>query len=355
MTSITTTNAQTLVEWDDRQAAAGRVANEVAARSVFVDYRQQKSANTIAAHDRTFRHWATYMAEVTQADERDAETYVTDPNTWHGVTWGLVEGFKRWQLNEGVSIGTLNQRLSIVKTYASMAVKAGVIDSAELHLISSVKGLAGRAARNVDAQREATRQSTKKIEPTELSPLNMEELKKSLRDAGHPQAWRDLVLLCLMADHGLRLSELELLTPSHFNLEAGQFRFYRPKVDKTAQHRLTKDTTKAIREYLRFYPDALKPNGKLLLQTTRRKKDGTGGKLKPAEMRRRSIQRRAERFGKLMAYAEPVSCHDFRHFCATQMARDGHRIDELMNWFSWSSAETAMRYVRLTEVAERRE
>ena len=355
MTLITTENAQTITEWDDRQAAAGQVANEVAARSVFTDYRQQKSANTISAHDRTFRHWAAYMAEVTQTDERGAETYITDPSTWHGVTWGLVEGFKRWQLNEGVSIGTLNQRLSIVKTYASMAVKAGVIDSAESHLIASVKGLAGRAARNVDAQREATRQSTKKEEPTELSPVIMKELKNSLRDANHPQAWRDLVLLCLMADHGLRVSELELLTPAHFNLEAGQFRFYRPKVDKTAQHRLTKDTASAMREYLRLYPATLKPNRKLLLQTTRRKKDGTGGKLKPAEMRRRSIQRRAEHFGRLMAYAEPVSCHDFRHFCATQMARDGHRIDELMNWFSWSSAETAMRYVRLTEVAERRE
>ena len=33
MTLITTENAQTITEWDDRQAAAGQVANEVAARS----------------------------------------------------------------------------------------------------------------------------------------------------------------------------------------------------------------------------------------------------------------------------------------------------------------------------------
>jgi hypothetical protein len=42
-----------------------------------------------------------------------------------------------------------------------------------------------------------------------------------------------------------------------------------------------------------------------------------------------------------------------RSQCTTKMARLGYSVDELMAWFGWISAETAMRYVADVEVKER--
>ena len=44
-----------------------------------------------------------------------------DPQAWRGVTWGLVESFKVWQLQQGYAIGSINGRLSTVRTFARLA------------------------------------------------------------------------------------------------------------------------------------------------------------------------------------------------------------------------------------------
>lgn len=53
-----------------------------------------------------------------------ASDLARDPNAWRGVTWGLVEGFVKWQLRRGYSVGSVNVRLSTVKTYCKLALKA---------------------------------------------------------------------------------------------------------------------------------------------------------------------------------------------------------------------------------------
>ena len=343
-----------------RQQAAGQAADQAAAASAFARFRAEKSENTLKAHDRALATWATYIAEVTgtagAADALSAETYSTTPNSWHGVTWGLVEGFRQWMLGEGYAISSVNVKLTCVKSYITQAARVGVIDENALRLIATVKGYHKRSiARNVDAKREQTRLGHKKAEPTTLSAKTIAAQKEHYIEEGSQQALRDLLLLCLLADHGLRVSEIEILTWQAFDLEEKTFSFYRPKVDTTTTHRLTKDTLDALERYRRVYPTTLPHDFALLLQTTRLKKDSSGGELKPKQLGRRAIQRRAERFGKLMGIANPVGCHDFRYHCATQMAREGHTIRELMDWFSWTNAGTAMRYVKSAEIATRRQ
>ncbi len=46
--------------------------------------------------------------------------------------------------------------------------------------------------------------------------------------------------MTLLIDHGLRVDELADLQITAVNLVSGQLRFYRPKVDKTQTHKLTK-------------------------------------------------------------------------------------------------------------------
>ena len=53
-----------------------------------------------------------------------AHYYQHVPVAWQGVTWGLVEGFVKWLLNQGYSLASINNRLSAVKVYVRLAAKA---------------------------------------------------------------------------------------------------------------------------------------------------------------------------------------------------------------------------------------
>src|SRR5688572_33007682 len=81
---------------------------------------------------------------------------------------GNCRGFKIWQLHHGYAIGSINGRLSTVRTYAKIAAKVGAISAQESILIASVQGYASKEARHIDEQRRAdgmrTRTGAKKAE-----------------------------------------------------------------------------------------------------------------------------------------------------------------------------------------------
>ena len=89
-----------------------------------------------------------------------------------------------------------------------------------------------------------------------------------------------------------------------------------------------------------------------MLATTRLLKSGEGGQLLAEGLNRVRISERVAWLGKQLGISK-LSAHDCRHYCATRMARLGYSVDELMAWFGWTSAQTAMRYVADVEVKER--
>jgi hypothetical protein len=150
-------------------ALAGRAANEAAAAHVFEDYRSRKAANTLRRQDAGLELFAVFlrMAGVGIGD------LAHDPNAWRGVTWGLVEAFVKWQLQQGYSVSTCNVRLSTVKTYARLAMKAGTLDPTEYALIRAVSGYSRKEGKRIDEARTETGQETrlgnKKAEPKSLT------------------------------------------------------------------------------------------------------------------------------------------------------------------------------------------
>ncbi len=287
-----------------------------------------------------------------------------------------MEGFVLWLLREGYAVASVNARLSAVRTYAQMAVKAGAVDRQEGMLIQTVKGFSRAGGLNVDEQRAqtrmdrvtyaykakdrrqstvVTRRSTKKRQPTLIDEETAVALKEPRNDS--PQAHRDALLMCLLLDHGLRASELALLKTADFDLTTGEMRFYRPKVKGTAHewttHQLTAKTRELSTYYIEsLYPPTLLAEGPLLLTTTRLLKNGEGGQLLGEGLNRVRISERAAWLGKQLG-AVKFSAHDCRHYCATKMARLEYSVDELMAWFGWTSAQTAMRYVTAVDVKER--
>ena len=355
---------------------AGQAANRIAGNTIFKRYLSEKSANTIKRHARDLELLAEYLLDIGIMPDKGAD-FQTNPHAWEGVTWGIVEGFIHWQLREGYAVSSVNARLSTVKVYAQMAVKAEAIDRQEGLLIQSVKGFSRAGGQNVDEQREqtridevsyaykpdgkrrsvvVTRRSTKKRVATMMDEGTTVLLKKPHNQS--PQAYRDALLMCLLLDHGLRASEVALLTIDNIDLDFGELYFYRPKVKGTAHewtaHKMTEDLHSMADHYLRtLYPPSLHPNGPLLLATTRLRKDSTGGLLLDRGLNRVRISERVAWLGKQAGLSEKLSAHDCRHYCATRMARLGYGVDELMAWFGWTSAQTAMRYVTAVDVKER--
>jgi integrase len=282
----------------------------------------------------------------------------------------------QWLLREGYAVTTVNSYLSTVRTYAKLAVKAGTVERTEGMLIEAVKGYSRKGATNVDQNRDqtrmetisyaykptnakkhvvVTRRNTKKKKATQLSPEEAEALQTPRNES--PQAYRDALLMSLLLSHGLRASEIALLTVENLNLPQREIRFYRPKVQGTEHewttHRLLEHTQELSAYYLEhYYPEELLPAGQLILATTRLLKDGTGGALTNRGLNRVRVSERVKWLGKQMGVMG-LSAHDCRHFCATQMARLEYGVDELMAWFGWNNAQTAMRYIATTDVKER--
>ena len=74
---------------------AAVAADRAAAQGVFARYRADLSAQTRRAQDADLARWQRYLAAVGVADHA---THWTDaPTCWSSVSWGLVEGFLRWQ------------------------------------------------------------------------------------------------------------------------------------------------------------------------------------------------------------------------------------------------------------------
>ena len=354
---------------------AGQMANRIAGDAIFQRYLSEKSANTIKRHARDLELFAEYLLDINLELEGGAD-FKTNPLPWRGVTWGIVEGFAQWLLREGYAVSTVNARLSTVRAYAQLAVKAGTIDRQEGLLIQSVKGYSRQGGLNVDEKRPqtrkteityayrpqdkprsvvVTRRSTKKASPTVIDDELAAALKKPRNQS--PQAWRDALLMCLLLDHGLRASELALLKAGDINLENGILRFFRPKVKGTAHewttHKLTEETRAAAAYYLNaLYPPPLFPDGPLILATTRLLKNGEGGQLLGDGLNRVRISERVAWLGKQLGVFQ-LSAHDCRHYCATRMARLGYGVDELMAWFGWTCASTAVRYITAVDVKER--
>lgn len=318
-------------------AAVGHVANGYASQNVFERYKERKAENTTRTQRAALALFAQFLGQA--GVSVDGAALASDPQSWRGVTWGLVDGFTRWLIIEGYAMGTVNGRLSVLKTYAKQAAKAGTLEPAELAMIRAVEGYSRTEGKRVDDKRVVTRKGDKKAEAVSLTPAQLRRLKKQ---PNTPQGRRDRVLITLLTDHGLRCGELAGLEVTAVNLEAGTMTFYRPKVDKVQTHELTADAKRALKAY--FDAGDAPALGKLLRTSTGAQRLTGGG------MSERSITERVRYLGSLVGI-DGLSAHDLRHSWATTAARAGTPIDRLQDAGGWSSVSMPLRYIEAAKIA----
>jgi integrase len=323
----------------------GQVANQVAASHVFADYITRKSDYTIQTQAEALNLFGEYLG-VVGIPGHSADSLQTDPQAWRGITWGIVEGFVKWCLQQGFAINTVNNRLSAVKVYARLAAKAKAIPAEELQLIRVVSGYGSQEGKRVDERRPVSRVGHKKAAPVRITAAQAKALKSQ---PNTPQGRRDALLMCLLLDHGLRVGEVVRLEVTDFDLERGELHFYRPKVDMKQTHELTGDTWRAARLYFLYDAPA---EGRILLGSLK------SGRLTGRSLSIRAIKKRVAYLGRSQlaigtAGDTDLSPHDCRHYWATDAARNGTDPFRLQEAGGWASLAMPRRYVEAAEVANK--
>lgn len=315
--------------------AASQLADQLAADAVFADYVSRKSTNTLRGQKSDLTRFANYLSRV-GVEGYDALALQNVPVSWRGVSWGIVEGFVKWQLTQGYAVASVNRALSTVKTYTKLAAKAGVIEAQNLALICTVSGYGQKEAMRVNERRPVTRVGWKKSQNNLITRTQAGQLKTS--DAT-PQGLRDTFMMCLLLDHGLRVGEVKLLTVGNFNLSAGEMTFFRPKVSRTQTHQLTDATMDALGNYLPHAP----AEGRIL-RGSRKDKSLYG------LMSETAITVRVSVLGKRLGMSQ-LSAHDCRHYWATTAARNGTPLERLQDAGGWASLAMPLRYIEAAKIA----
>jgi integrase len=348
-------------------AIAAQMANQAAANFIFADYCQRRSAQTLRTHMTALLLWATYLEEIgmlslvapqaadwVQArfetavvhhllDEyaknqntASAIVYVAhfcqnEPAAWQGISWGLVEGFVKWLLNQGYSINSVNNRLASIRVYVRLAAKAGVIPPTDHALIREVRGYGMTEGKRIDEKRPSSRIGHKKEKAIVLTAQQARIFKN--QHAPTPQGIRDRLMICLLLDLGLRASEVAALKVADFT-EPDVVIVYRQKTDTTDRMALSPDIHRALIAYKPY-----RRAGGILLRGSRK-----GGKLTDDVMSVRAIGSRIKALGRDILGIWELSPHDLRHTWATRAAKHSDPF-VLRDAGGWTNMQTPSRYV----------
>lgn len=307
-------------------ATAGAIANGKAAAAAFADYRSRKAQRTLDRQDAELANFGQYVKR---------ENLGNDPEAWRGVSWGIVDAFTKQMILDGYALGTVNNHLSTIKAYAKLAAKAGALDVSELAMIRTVAGYGHKEGKRMDDKRNAanipTRRGAKKADFVTLSE-EQEAALVGACDLATAQGRRDRVLLVLLLDLGLRVSEAAALATDDFDPATGALVVYRPKTDTTTRFTLQNGKLAAMRAY--FENDG--PTDQLLQGSVK------GGRLE-GTMSIRAIFSRVKTLGAALGIVN-LSPHDLRHTRATRLAPKMH-TRAMMDFFGWNSPAMAARYI----------
>jgi len=330
-------------------ADVSQVADAYARRARVAAYAAEMSDNTWRSKKAAMRVFAQFLATL-PTSAPSADDLLTKPESWAHISFGLVSSFKEWMLTQGYSVGTINSRLTSVRTMAHLAFEAGHMKVEQATLIAGVKSISRGGGLNLDAGRVAdgvpVRVGAKKAEHTKLSAAQRTKLKTEHKDDA--QGRRDRVMMCLLLDHGLRVSEVVGVTVGKLDMTSNTLVVYRKKTKKEQTLELSNDTQFALLAYINADDCPADPNAKLLRSSLK------SGALAHAGMTESGCAARVRDIG-LRHGIKGLSPHDCRHSFATMGAKlvvkGKASILQLQEAGGWSSLAMVRRYVEGQTIA----
>ena len=310
-------------------AEASRLATRAVQATVLKDYRQRKAPETLR---RQRADLAAFEQCLTSYNIVIPDGFREDLSHWRDIEYGLVELFVRWQAQQGYATRTIAARLSTVKVYCRLAVKAGYLSIERWALIRTVESYHGTAADNLDQNRQVIRRGRKKPLPVEITASQLERLKDR---PDTPDGRRDLLIVCLVFDHILRCCEVADLNIASLQLQTGKLIFYRQKARQSDSHDLTADTERAARAYLTKDRENASLDDPLFV-----------GKCSKNRINVRSVRSRVQWLGLHVLGIKNLTPHDGRHFGTFDALSNGTTVDRLQSFGGWSTPARPLEYAK---------
>lgn len=337
--------------YDDLLASAGQAANAAFHHDVFAHYRATCRPNTLKRHDYDLRSFSSFLASF--GIWRTVEALSSTPDAWRGMTYGILAAFRRALEEKGEAVGTIKGRIATIHQYCKLAGPppqgAGVLTTEELLAIQSVKGYAGKSARNLDEERTrhgiATRVGNKKATFTAITAQQAEKLKRTTtppppskrlpREHDQLLAARDALMFCLFIEHALRCSELVALDVENIDLDRHLLSIYSEKTHTFNVHQLQEHSEAAACSYLQQLGRA---SGPLF--------EGYQGQ----RITLRAINKRVGVIGQLLGFKKRLSPHDLRHFFTFNALEQGLSLDLVQGIGGWTSPYMPLLYAKRSTV-----
>lgn len=259
--------------YDDSLYHAGVAADRAYRPRVFADYQLKKSEATRQAQQNDLKLFSRYLASC--GLQRTAEALYSDPHAWSGMNYALLEGFRAWLYYEqpkqrdgkhhGFTIRSVKRRLSTVRTYSQLAYKSGVLNMEDYQRIQLVGTDSHGDGVNIDEHRRDMNITPHLVERknarTVVRRPQASRLKKtttrheSARVHDQLLQERDELLMCLLIEHGLRVSEIVHLNASSINLDEKTIVVKRSKNYSQGTLHLMPGTCAAAARYLSLLED----------------------------------------------------------------------------------------------------
>lgn len=349
-----------------RREQAGRMADEVMRATSFARYRAGIAKETRRRHRADLGLWVTFLTDLEYSPRTDhmgltgqlllthltlywlqSMAFAETPESWEGITVGLVEMFKQWMLLHGYRIGAVNVRVATVRKYIGLAAQSGVISREQYGVVKEMVPLiTHKQGLHIDEERTIKSVGRKKASPTMLSSEQVERLIAV--QPLTPQGSRDAFLLVLLFHYILRAEEAAHLTLSNYNRRTGKLTFYRSKTDNFTTLQLEAEDQARAELYLdlcRPEDETRNPEKRLIL----------GGNNKGemfGTMGEHSISERVRALALRVLGIDYVSSHDARHHGSTAYARGGTDARTLQEIGGWSNVRTPLeKYVKVAKVA----
>jgi len=159
-------------------------------------------------------------------------------------------------LAAGLALNTINQRLSSIRSFARIAMQSGTMKPQQYEKIIGVRGL----------RKECT---------VQMSNADVKALRKLPNTS---QGRRDRLLLNLLLEHGLHVSDIAGILVEHIDLALSEM-YLPPKGNRHARRiRLSSITMQSLKNYM--HSEDFRPHG-YLLQSSQRNTTLAEGRMSP--------------------------------------------------------------------------
>jgi len=229
--------------------------------------------------------------------------------TAHDINYYVI----RPMMDAGYKTSSINSTIRVLKTFFGWAERSELIEVSPMDTVPKLK----------ESQ-------------TVIETFSNDQIKRLLRapDRQTFSGLRDYVIMTIMLDTGIRVSELRDIEIRNIDFTANQIRLSRTKNGKERMIPISTDTKKLIQQYL-------KERGVL-------EHDWLFISLSEEKLSTRSIQSSIQKYGKQAGVKNVrVSPHTFRHTFAKLAVMNGANVFDLQSILGHSSLDMVRRYVNL--------